>query len=493
MRYFASALLFLAACGTPVSTPVSPDTGTHDAGSAPDARADAGDASSSWSVEDYVQASEVGAVPAYEQREGNPERGYDILVNRGYVSCGIPARIYDEFFGSGETPDWAKLPGRSPENAELPFNQTRFERDGIELVSTNCLACHANTLPTGELMVGLGYEGDYTGNTARLIELGRGLVDEENEREVFEYDRFLERTSAVQPYIRTSTIGVNPADNIANILTAHRDPDTWEWLPEPWFELPEVEPIPLSVPPWWHVKKKNALYYTTIGRGDHARFMMAAALLCTDSVEEARKIDEWFVDVRAFIETVEPPRYPYAIDDAQLARGEEVFDATCSRCHGTYGAAPTYPNLVVSVDEVGTDSMLADQGGFAEEAVAWMNRAFFGEVSIVAPAPGYMAPPLDGIWATAPYLHNASVPTLDAVINPALRPTYWQRNGTYDIERVGIGFDELAAGKDSAETEDERRAIYETTLPGYSNAGHTFGADLSGADQAALLEYLKTL
>jgi cytochrome c peroxidase len=51
-----------------------------------------------------------------------------------------------------------------------------------------------------------------------------------------------------------------------------------------------------------------------------------------------------------------------------------------------------------------------------------------------------MAPPLDGIWITAPYLHNGSVPTLEALLNSSLRPRYWSRNfkkKEYDYEKIG--------------------------------------------------------
>ena len=43
------------------------------------------------------------------------------------------------------------------------------------------------------------------------------------------------------------------------------------------------------------------------------------------------------------------------------------------------------------------------------------------------PVPGYTAPPLDGIWATGPFLHNGSVPNLALVLDSTRRPTYWRR------------------------------------------------------------------
>jgi hypothetical protein len=53
---------------------------------------------------------------------------------------------------------------------------------------------------------------------------------------------------------------------------------------------------------------------------------------------------------------------------------------------------------------------------------------------------GYIAPPLDGIWATAPYLHNGSVPDLATLLKSSSRPTYWLRSfddGDYDLTNVG--------------------------------------------------------
>jgi mono/diheme cytochrome c family protein len=96
------------------------------------------------------------------------------------------------------------------------------------------------------------------------------------------------------------------------------------------------------------MKKKNAMFYTASGRGDHARIMMAASLLCTEDVAEATAIDEAFIDVRAWIEeAIEAPKYPFAIDMNRATAGEAVFVENCARCHGTYGEKGHYPNQLV--------------------------------------------------------------------------------------------------------------------------------------------------
>jgi cytochrome c peroxidase len=108
------------------------------------------------------------------------------------------------------------------------------------------------------------------------------------------------------------------------------------------------------------------------------------------------------------------------------------------------------------------------------------------------PGPGYTAPPLDGVWATAPFFHNGSVPTLDGVLNPALRPATWTSNMSaddYDLEHVGW----INKPFDGELTLDGNFGTFNTTQPGNSNAGHTYAAELTEAEQRALLEYLKTL
>jgi cytochrome c peroxidase len=174
-----------------------------------------------------------------------------------------------------------------------------------------------------------------------------------------------------------------------------------------------------------------------------------------------------------------------------------VFEAHCSRCHGTYGKEWTYPNLVIGLEEIGTDPELALKATQeADRFLRWYNNSFFGEISYAAPAPGYIAPPLDGVWATAPYLHNGSVPSIETLLDSTKRPQYWTRSfdsTDYDKKALGWNYTTLTHGKEGAANPEERKRIYDTTLPGYSNQGHKFGDSLSDTERAAVLEYLKTL
>jgi hypothetical protein len=103
-----------------------------------------------------------------------------------------------------------------------------------------------------------------------------------------------------------------------------------------------------------------------------------------------------------------------------------------------------------------------------------------------APAqPSYEARPLNGIWATAPYLHNGSVPTLDALFRKqADRPkTFTVGVRAFDTRKVGLA--EVSSSPPLPRLD--------TTIPGNSNAGHEFGASLSEDERKWLIEYIKTL
>jgi hypothetical protein len=193
---------------------------------------------------------------------------------------------------------------------------------------------------------------------------------------------------------------------------------------------------------------------------------------------------------------LEPPPYPQPIDVQKKARGEALFVRSCARCHGSYGEPETYPNLLIPLSEVGTDPILALGGAYTENSIAWFNQSFYGERAALVLDGGYVAPPLDGIWATAPFLHNGSVPTLATLLESTKRPTYWTRSyrdDDLDYVELGFRYQRLQAGQAGESDPEKKKRIYDTTLPGYTNTGHTYGDALSGEERSDLIEYLKTI
>ncbi len=143
---------------------------------------------------------------------------------------------------------------------------------------------------------------------------------------------------------------------------------------------------------------------------------------------------------------------------------------------------------------IGTDPTLARN--ITSRYIAHYNAGFFAD-----PYPfrekidGYQAPPLDGIWATAPYLHNGSVPTLFHLLKSSTRPSKYLRPPStdfehYDTEHVGWKFEEPRGPEESAA---DGKRLYDTSRFGLSNKGHTFGDDLSDEERRDVIEYLKTL
>src|SRR5205807_4934434 len=122
---------------------------------------------------------------------------------------------------------------------------------------------------------------------------------------------------------------------------------------------------------------------------------------------------------------------------------------------------------------------------------SWLSH--YGEKKVNT-ARGYVAQPLDGIWATAPYFHNGSAPTLWHVLHPDERPAVWRRSEDgYDRERIGLEVTTFDRVPDSARTPAERRQYFNTRDFGKSTAGHRFPDALSEDERRAVLEYLKTL
>ena len=133
------------------------------------------------------------------------------------------------------------------------------------------------------------------------------------------------------------------------------------------------------------------------------------------------------------------------------------------------------------------------------EFVDWYNGSFYGQITPAVPDdpfPGYMPPPLDGIWATAPYLHNGSVPTIELVLNSTARPAVWKRvdldDTHYDEDALGWPWEAPPYSQADAPVE-EQKFIYDTSYWSQTNTGHTFGDALTDSERRAVIEYLKTL
>jgi mono/diheme cytochrome c family protein len=349
-------------------------------------------------------------------------------------------------------------------------------------LATDCLTCHGGSI-AGQSYVGLGNASvDY-----------QALVEEL---------AAAEGRSVKLPFTVSNVRGTTEAAAMSVYLLSLREPDLS--IRGNRLDLDLHDDLFEDTPAWWLLKKKKTMYLTGGGDARSVRSLMQFMLTPLNPPSAFAREEATFADIRAYLLSLEPPRYPFPIDRDLAARGEKVFNDTCARCHGTYGEHWTYPNRIVPLDKIGTDP--ARSRGLSEKAVAYYNGSWFAQERtgwladefVGRLTDGYQAPPLDGIWATAPYFHNGSVPTVYGVLNSKTRPKVFTRSyrtgkEDYDPQKLGWKITVLDKGPDPGLSGIERRRVYDTTQPGRGNGGHTFADKISEEERMAVIEYLKTL
>jgi mono/diheme cytochrome c family protein len=367
------------------------------------------------------------------------------------------------------------------DNGELPMGLHPGEHLFLgKGVSTDCLLCHAGRI-AGQTVIGLGNASlDLQGLFQELTAANPGP----------------QRVPFVLGNVRGTIDPVTPIAFLMNF----RDPELNLRQPPPFKPNQHVCSDP---PAWWLLKKKKTRNWTGNVAAQSARVDIATLLHPLNSPAFLKHQEPVFKDIHAFVLSVKPPRYPFPIDGKRAAVGKKVFEHRCSRCHGTYGPDGTYPNKIVPLAAIGTDPLLAKS--LSEKLVDDFNKSWFAREKGPDGKPytftrnlGYQAPPLDGVWATAPYLHNGSVPTVYHMLKSEARPriftrSYHTEKEDYDPTHLGWKFTVLDRGPDPKAPGVQRRRVYDTTVPGQSNAGHLFGDKLSEEERLAVIEYLKTL
>ncbi len=380
------------------------------------------------------------------------------------------ARAFRERYGLHEAPY---------DNDDLPMG-LHAVRDRGKGVANDCLVCHAGRV-AGQTIVGLG-------NASLDLQ---GLFEELTAANALPFGL---------PFRASSVRGT--IDPIAPVIFLMEMRDAGLNLQAP-IRLDRSGPLSSDPPAWWLLKKKKTRNWTGTIDARSARVDMVFLLHPLNSAEHVKKQETVYADIHAFVSSVEPPRYPFAVDRKRAAQGAEVFGDHCARCHGTYGPNASYPNKLVPLETIGTDPMLARS--LTKKTLEHFNRSWLAEEKgpdgkpyRAGEAHGYQAPPLDGVWATAPYFHNGSAPTVYHVLNSKARPKVFTRSyrtekEDYDLVKLGWKITVLEKPADPKLPGVELRRIYDTTRPGLSNTGHTFGDKLTEEERLAVIEYLKTL
>lgn len=252
-------------------------------------------------------------------------------------------------------------------------------------------------------------------------------------------------------------------------------------------------------------------------------------LLGTYSVTTSADIGN-LVELEKKVMKLKSPLWPSAqspINASLAAQGDALFQAHCVSCHEEVPREPRtefVPTYAVSAAHVGTDPAqtqnnleLIASGALASnkatpinglealekvvgtlmlKEVAWL--PFVGDhkqagapskpLTIPEGAPAlstYKSRPLNGIWATGPFLHNGSVRTLNDLLLPASQRPQTFCVGSLELDTANVGMKNDCSLPGAY--------LFSTSIPGNKATGHEYGTGLSATQRAALVEYMKTL
>ncbi|MBN9121088.1 MAG: c-type cytochrome [Planctomycetes bacterium] len=436
----------------------------------------------------FVLAAASAPVVAGEKELTPAERGYKALTETAFIPAfwtpnalpnawkqwGVKSKPADY---DATVRDRYGLHAAPYPNDGLPMGFRKAQRLLNTGVGIDCMLCHGGSV-AGKSYVGLG-------NASLDVQA------------IFEELSKADGLSGALPFTFANVRGTSEAGGFGVYLLGFRNPDLS--LRAPRKELGLHDDLCEDVPAWWLMKKKKTIYHTGATDSRSVRTLMQFMMHPLTTTKDFERHEPAFRDISAYLTGMEPPKYPFAIDKEKAAKGETVFKQNCARCHGTYGEKWTYPNKVIPLSEIGTDPNR--HRGIEEAYGKEYSESWFGKEQPAKPlrmTAGYQAPPLDGVWATAPYFHNGSVPTLDGVLNSKARPKRFTRSfktGEADYDKVNVGWKvtELPNPPAANLPPIELRKIYDTSKPGRGNGGHTYGDDLTDEERAQVIEYLKTL
>lgn len=441
---------------------------------------------------------------------------------------------------------------QAPEPYEIPFpNGTRPDyRMGVSMIQTpngegitfSCAACHTTSL-FGKPIMGLGNKRPRANEFFVRGKMLAPLVNphifqifghgSDGDREMFARTKSNMASVAVK---NPRALGLDTSLSQVALSLARRSEDAYASKSKFYELLPRPNPLDHIVAdskpmPWFTLKYKTRwlsdgsivsgnpiftnILWNEIGRGTDLRELEQWLASNAETIQEL---------TAAVFATAAPHWTDFfaaaTIDLPAAKRGEQIFNRTCSGCHGTYAKAwsqqdsadldlaellkttAVHYHKKTPVIDVGTDPLRYEGMMYFSDD---LNRLAISQANHtkVIPQRGYVPPPLIGIWARYPYLHNGSVPTLCDLLTPsaARTQTFYQGPsddivGEYDADCVGYPTGDNTPMSWLAEAD----AIYDTSRTGQSNQGHekmlldANGRErLSPADKRDLLMFLKTL
>ena len=283
--------------------------------------------------------------------------------------------------------------------------------------------------------------------------------------------------------------------------------------------------------PWWNVKYKN-------------RFLLDGSVVSGNPIftnflwneigrgADLGEIDNWLYEnqekvqeLTAAVFATEAPRATEFFDEshfdlAKAKRGQSIYIALCSRCHGTYKKAwerddaqslSTLDAIETTAVHYNENTLVIDVGTDLSRALGMqtlgpeLNRLEISKNNntLVRPQNGYVPPPLVGIWARWPYLHNNSIPSLCALLTRSEdRPkAYYFGESISKEEDFDFECNGYPSGEGTPRSWIDKKSVFSTQKESLSNSGHDLkifleknGSEkLTRAEKLDLIHFLQTL
>ena len=416
-------------------------------------------------------------------------------------------------------------------------------RDGIKGLTFSCAACHADNF-FGTPILGMGTKRPRANEifvlAKELEKLGieniSVVLGKISEKETIELKRFLTNFQSVGVQ-RPQHLGLDTSLAQVALSLARRKADPYatkdsKLTKQPRSLWPKGFVADSKPMPWWTMKYKTrwlADGSVVSGNPVFTNFLWNELGRGTD----LKQLEGWMQnnqqairDLTAAVFASKAPRYGdffgwNTVGLQKAKQGQKLFEQRCARCHGSYVKgwdAPStdtedlaalmkttrvrYPKQT-PVYDVGTDPNRAKGMTYFADA---LNQLAISKSmqTVVKPQTGYVPPPLNGIFARYPYLHNNSIPNLCALLTPsAQRPKKFvqgpahNKKTDFDLDCVGYPTGDAIP----AAWKEDTSAHVDTTKPGLSNKGHDVGifvdtqgkSLLSTEQRAQLIAFLKTL
>src|SRR5207249_3844645 len=84
-----------------------------------------------------------------------------------------------------------------------------------------------------------------------------------------------------------------------------------------------------DVPAWWHLKRKKTMFHTGSTNARSVRSLMQFMLPPGNPRAAFEKEEAVFRDIQTYLLSLEPPKYPFAVNENLISQGRELFSQHC--------------------------------------------------------------------------------------------------------------------------------------------------------------------